>query len=41
MSSQNGVCSSQVVKKFEVFVANSVQVAHDGASFVDVQGILE
>ena len=41
MSSQNGVCSSQVVKKFEVFVATSVQVAHDGASFVDVQGILE
>ena len=32
----------EVEKKFEIFVrVNSVQVVHEGASFVDIRGTLE
>ena len=34
--SHKGVCLSEVAKKFEIFWVNSVQFAHEGASFVDI-----
>ena len=42
-NSQKGVRLSEVAKKFEIFrkVQVIVQVAHEGASFVNIRGTFE